>query len=76
MIAFIAGAFIASLTVTDKTGLAGGATVFFGGVIGALIGLIIGVLVSKHIRNPIIRNLISVIGFLLLLGFVLLLYRQ
>lgn len=68
MIGLIAGAFIASLTITNNEGFVGGATVFWGGAIGAFLGLIMGIVVSIKIKKPVIKNIISILGFLILLG--------
>lgn len=64
----IGGAFVASWTIAESTGLAGGATVFWGGAIGAFLGLIIGIVAKMNIKNSVIKNIISVLGFAILLG--------
>ncbi|MFK7952312.1 MAG: hypothetical protein AB8B73_05655 [Ekhidna sp.] len=67
----IVGAFVASWTITIKTGFTGGATLVFYGVIGAFLGLILSVRLNRKIKKVLIRNVISILGAAFLISVVL-----
>ncbi|MFN0158782.1 MAG: hypothetical protein ACKVRP_12015 [Bacteroidota bacterium] len=61
-ISFIAGAMIGSLFVTKEDGLAGGATVFLGGVFGMATALVAAIMLYRSLAHTQLKTALLIAG--------------